>query len=104
MADASAALGIIGRTGLGKLRQIDTSYLWLQRQSIKEKITMNTVLGNENTADINTKGPNGETIDKLISMLNMEHREGRAELAPEVGRLIHDQHCIRYNSIDHNTK
>ncbi len=34
MADASAALGIIGRTGLGKLRHIDTSYLWLQQESI----------------------------------------------------------------------
>ena len=38
MADASAALGIIGRTGLGKLRHIDTSYLWLQQESIKKKI------------------------------------------------------------------
>ena len=37
MADASAALGIIGRTGLGKLRHIDTSYLWLQQDSIKKK-------------------------------------------------------------------
>ena len=37
MADASAALGIIGRTGLGKLRHIDTSYLWLQQDSIKRK-------------------------------------------------------------------
>ena len=36
MADASAALGIIGRTGLGKLRRIDTSYLWLQQESIKK--------------------------------------------------------------------
>ena len=36
MADASAALGIIGRTGFGKLRHIDTSYLWLQQESIKE--------------------------------------------------------------------
>ena len=40
MADASAALGIIGRTGLGKLRHIDTSYLWLQQESIK-KIDVN---------------------------------------------------------------
>ena len=38
LADASAALGIIGRTGLGKMRHIDTSYLWLQQQSIKDKI------------------------------------------------------------------
>ena len=28
--DASAALGIIHRTGLGKTRHIDTSLLWIQ--------------------------------------------------------------------------
>ena len=27
--DASAALGIIGRQGLGKLRHVDTQYLWV---------------------------------------------------------------------------
>ena len=30
-ADGSAALGIIARRGLGKLRHIDTTYLWLQQ-------------------------------------------------------------------------
>ena len=45
MADASAALGIIGRTGLGKLRHIDTSYLWLQQESIKRKLKLNKVKG-----------------------------------------------------------
>ena len=56
MADASAALGIIGRTGLGKLRHIDTSYLWIQQESINNKIKFNKVLGTENPADVNTKG------------------------------------------------
>ena len=51
MADASAALGIIGRTGLGKMRHVDTSYLWLQQQSIKYKIKFQKVLGTENPAD-----------------------------------------------------
>ena len=50
LADASAALGIIGRSGPGKLRHIDTSYSWLQQESIKEKIKLNKVLGTENPA------------------------------------------------------
>ena len=45
---------------------------------------MNKVLGTENPADMNTKGLNWENIDKFIRMLNMEHKEGRAELAPEL--------------------
>ena len=36
MTDASAAMRILNRTGLGKLRHVDTSYLWLQ-QNISER-------------------------------------------------------------------
>ena len=64
LADASAALGIIVRTGLGKLRHLYTSYL--QQQSIKEKIKMCKVLGTDNPADMNTKGLNGGATDKFV--------------------------------------
>ena len=100
MADASAALGIIGRTGLGKLRHIDTSYLWLQQDCIKEKIRMNKVLGTENPADMGTKGLSGDQIDKFVRMLDMEHRDGRAELAPDLNKLLHVDHCKRHKSSD----
>ena len=99
MADASAALGIIGRTGLGKLRHIDTSYLWLQQDCIKRKLKLNKVKGTENPADMNTKGLSGDEIAKYIRMLNMKHQEGRSELAPEVHQALHKEQCIRYNSI-----
>ena len=98
MADASAALGIIGRTGLGKLRHIDTSYLWLQQESIKEKLKMNKVSGTENPADMNTKGLSGDEIAKYVEMLSMGYKEGRANLAPEVHNVIRKQKCTRFNS------
>ena len=94
MADASAAFGFTCR---GELRHVDTSYLW-QQESIKKKISMNKVPGTENPADMNTRGLNGELIDKFTRMLSMEHREGRAELAPEVCNLLHKLHCTRDNS------
>ena len=97
-ADASAALGIIGRTGLGKLRHIDTSYLWLQQESIKKKLRMNKVKGTENPADMNTKGLSGEEIAKYIKMIGMGYKEGRSELAPEVHKLINKTKCVRFNS------
>ena len=98
MADASAALGIIGRTGLGKLRHIDTSYLWLQQESIKNKLKMNKVPGTKNPADMNTKGLSGDEIAKYVDMLNMRYKEGRADLAPEVNNLIKREKCKRFNS------
>ena len=98
MADASAALGIIGRTGLGKMRHIDTSYLWLQQQSIKDKLKFKKVLGTESPPDMNTKGPNENLINKYTEMLNREHREGRSDLAPELHALLKQEKCIRFNS------
>ena len=94
-----AALGIIGRTGLGKMRHIETSYLWLQQDCIKEKIKMQKVLGTENPADMNTKGLNIEQIDKFSKMLRMEHRSGRADLAPELHKFLHNENCKRFNSL-----
>ena len=98
MTDASAALGVIGRSGLGKLRHIDTSYLWLQQESIKKKLRMDKVKGTENPADMNTKGLGGDEIAKYIKMLNMGYKEGRSELAPEVHAITNKQKCTRFNS------
>ena len=98
MADASAALGIIGRTGLGKLRHIDTSYLWLQQDSTKHKLRLNKVKGTENPADMNTKGLNGDDISRYVRMLSMQHKDGGSELAPEVHQLNNKERCNRYNS------
>ena len=59
---------------------------------------MNKVLGTESPADMGTKGLNGDQIHKFVRMLNMEHREGRAELAPDLNKLLHTQQCMRHNS------
>ena len=98
LSDASAAWGIIGRTGVGKLRHIDTSYLWLQQDSIKKKLELDKVKGIEIPADMNTKGLKGEDVIRYTEMLDMEHRQGRAELAPEVNQMINKNRCIRFNS------
>ena len=89
-ADASAALGIIGRNGIGKMRHIDTSHLWLQQEHTKEKIKIDKVKGTENPADMNTKGLSGDEINKYIDMLDMKFEEGRAELAPDLVSVLHN--------------
>ena len=47
---------------------------------------------------MNTKGLNIEQIDKFSKMLRMEHRSGRADLAPEMHKLLHQENCKRFNS------
>ena len=68
-------------------------YLWLQQDSIKKKIELDKVKGTENPADMNTKGLKAEDIMRYTEMLDMERRQGRAELATEVNQLINKKKC-----------
>ena len=53
--DASAAVGVVQRKGLGKLRHIDVNELWLQDQVEKGMITIRKIPGACKTADVGTK-------------------------------------------------
>lgn len=53
--DSVAALGIIGRRGLGKVRHMETGYLWLQDSVADKKLAVAKVMGTENPADPGTK-------------------------------------------------
>ena len=52
--DASAAVGIIERRGLCKLRHSDTNNLWLQEQEARRRLPTKKVRGTENPADLMT--------------------------------------------------
>ena len=83
-ADASAALGIIHRQGLGKLRHIDTSALWLQQAARQKLIAFTKVAGEHNPADIATKHLAAEPRWRHAEACGMEFLEGRAAIAPKV--------------------
>ena len=51
-ADASAALGIIHRQGLGKVRHLDTNALWVQQAARAKLISYVKILGTRNPADM----------------------------------------------------
>ena len=53
--DSSAAIGIVGRQGLGKLRHIECSALWIQQRVRRREFELRKVLGTENPADLFTK-------------------------------------------------
>ena len=72
--------------------------MWLQQEHIKERIKFDKVEGTENPADMNTKDLKEEGILRYTDMLNMEHRQGCADLAPEVNQIINQERCARFNS------
>ena len=68
--DASAAIGIAHRQGLGKTRHIEVQYLWIQHEVKEGKLNVKKVGTNNNPADLLTKATsqhssNDITDDKL---------------------------------------
>ena len=62
--DASAAIAIMNRQGLGRTRHIDVRYLWLQHQVKRNLIDVIKVPGETNTADIGTKALSAEMLER----------------------------------------
>jgi len=82
--DATAAKGIASRRGLGKLRHLAVSQLWLQGKVASGLMRIEKVKGTENVADALTKHVERDKLQRHIESMNMEVRQGRHELMPEV--------------------
>ena len=81
--DSSAALGIASRSGLGKLRHLETHTLWVQEKVRTGAISLKKVWGEVNPADLFTKHlPSREKVHQLLGLFNCEYRTGRAAAAP----------------------
>ena len=83
-ADASAALGIVHRKGLGKVRHLDTSTLWVQQAAYSKKISYDKVLGTLNPADMMTKHLAEPLRKTHVARIFNEWIEGRAGQAPKL--------------------
>ena len=82
--DSAAALGIIGRRGLGKVRHLETGYLWLQDLVAKKKIGVAKVKGTDNPADLGTKYLRSEDVDKHLRFLRYYKEDGRSIVVPSI--------------------
>ena len=80
--DATAAIAIASRRGLGKVRHIEVCQLWLQERVRQGDIKVVKVGTNENVADALTKYVSRSIMDMHISLTNQGARAGRHALAP----------------------
>ena len=72
--DSSAARGHVQRRGLGRMRHIQTRYLWIQERVGEGHIRVLCVAGKENDADMMTKALNGKEISRILGRLGFELR------------------------------
>ena len=82
--DASAAIGIAQRLGVGKVRHIDVGMLWVQQNVKQGEIEVEKVDTKLNPADVFTKHVPGEVVWRHLMRIGFECREGRAEAAVEL--------------------
>ena len=71
--DSSAARGHVGRLGLGKMRHIQTRYLWVQERIRDGHFTVVCIKGTKNPADLLTKPLSGPERDKHLKRLGFEY-------------------------------
>ena len=79
--DATAAIGIARRRGMGKTRHLDVTDLWIQ-EKLKSKLAyLHKVLGTENPADLFTKYTDRSILNMAIGKMNMHLSDGRSDVA-----------------------
>ena len=85
--DADAAIGIIGKQGLGKLRHLDLSYLWLQSAVRKKQLNLKIVQSESNMADLGTNALEKDKTDlhmKNLGCVRFDRQSrGRCERTPQ---------------------
>ena len=82
--DASAAIGIAQRKGLGKIRHLDVQSLWVQDASRQRRFEVVKVPGADNPSDLMTKHLDAGTINEMMQRMGLTPRGGRAQSAPKL--------------------
>ena len=84
--DSSAAKGIASRRGLGKVRHIELSELWLQDQVARKKVEVRKIRGEDNFSDSLTKHSGQDRIEQTMRGTWQRIVGGRHSIMPRVAQ------------------
>ena len=87
--DASAAIGICRRRGLGKIRHLATADLWVQDRVRAGDFSLEKIPGVDNTSDILTKHVERPLLLRHLGTLGLRLEGGRADSAPTMEHAVH---------------
>ena len=85
--DSSAARSILQRQGVQRTRHIATGLLWVQERMAQKEATVKPVPGQQNPADIGTKGHSQKRLQLLLGLLGFQDRVGGEEIGHQAGRV-----------------
>ena len=83
--DAVAAIGMVKRQGLGRIRHLAVADLWIQQKAKNGEVHYKKLEGSKNVSDILTKPVESEVLDRHMAAMGFEFRSGRNELTPDFG-------------------
>jgi hypothetical protein len=83
--DSSAAKGICERKGIGKIRHLAVSSLWIQDRIRSGDIKLRKIAGALNSSDVLTKHVEGHRVRQHLSTMCTRPRSDRAKGAPRTG-------------------
>ena len=82
--DANAAIGIVERKGINKVRHLEVDVLWLQEAQARRILPLQKIAGKKNPADLMTKHVDSVLALEHLETLMLEFKEGRAEVAAKL--------------------
>ena len=80
--DATAAIGIVSRIGLGKVRHLSVADLWVQQAAREGRVDYSKIPGQINPADMFTKPVDEKTMLAHAARVSQVSLQGRAKTAP----------------------
>ena len=86
--DSSAAEGICNRSGIGRVRHLAVTQLWVQERLRDHTFALHRVRGAVNPADLMTKFLDGNKIAQHLAALSVHAETGRPESAPRMAAEV----------------
>ena len=84
LTDATAAIGICRRRGLGRIRHLHVADLWVQDRVRKGDFILTETPGESNPADMLTKHLSRDVMMRHMEFIGIVSEKGRAALAPTI--------------------
>ena len=89
--DATAAIGTARRRGMGRIRHLDVTDLWIQEKFNSKLAFLHKVLGADKPADVLTKYTDKAILQKALKTMNLLVMSGRSTVAPAAMGTIDGQ-------------
>ena len=86
--DSSAALGVVGRRGVGRVRHLKLGQLWVQEVAQRGELVYHKVGGDSNVADLMTKHLKSERVRNLTQQIGCSFRTGSARVRLQLAAYL----------------